>query len=193
MVTPNERDNEALPLIFLDACCLLNLAASRQITAILRDSHARFAITTKVATESGYLRRGGTGDDADERDNLDLEPLIEANLLSVVGIATEEEAASFIDFAAALDDGEAETCALAHHHGAIVATDDRKARRLCEQHDPPLTLRSTLDLIHQWSLINESVHDVVAEMLRDIRDRARFIPNRNDPLRPWWNAMLIQA
>lgn len=131
MVMPGERDSGALPLIFLDACCLLNLAASRQIAAILRDSPARFAITTKVAAESGYLRRGGAGDDADERDKLDLAPLIAVDLLSVVGIATEEEAASFIDFAAALDDGEAETCALAYHRGVIVATDDRKARRLC--------------------------------------------------------------
>lgn len=190
MVTLGARSGEESRPILLDACCLLNLYASRQIAAIVSDYPARFAITARVAAEAGYLRRGGTGDDADERGPLDLEPLLTTGLLTIWQIESRAEAASFIDFAAALDDGEAETCALAHHRAAIVATDDRKARRLCGQHDPPLTLRSTLDIVQGWATTNTIAPTSVAEALRDIRDRARFIPNRNDPLRPWWDETL---
>lgn len=192
MVTPSAESAEGSRPILLDAYCLLNLYASRQIAAILGDSSARFAITARVVAESGYVRRGGSDDDADERDPLDLAPRLAAGSLTVWRIATDAEAASFIDFAAALDDGEAETCALAHHRGAIVATDDRKARRLCGQHVPPLELRSTLDIIRDWAKVSAIAPAILGELLRDIRDRARFSPNRNDPLRPWWDDTIVR-
>lgn len=177
-------------LILLDACCVLNLYATGQMAAILRALPWRFAVADRVATEALYIRRGGAGEDADERDPVDLGPLIARGLLEVLRLETEEEAATFVGFAAQLDDGEALTCALALHRGGMVGTDDRKAWRVCGGQAPPLEVYSTAALIEAWAEGQRIASGVLARVLTDIRERARFIPGRRDPLLSWWKASL---
>src|SRR5712692_6705387 len=110
----------AVALILLDACCLLNLHATRRLEEVLRTVRGRFAIVERVAAEALYTRRGGSGEDADEKDPIDFHPLVALGLLEVLCVETADEAASYIGFAAELDDGEAMTCALALHRGAEV-------------------------------------------------------------------------
>lgn len=57
----------AVPQILLDACCLLNLYATRRLDEILVAVQGRFAAAERVAAEALYIRRGGDGEDADGR------------------------------------------------------------------------------------------------------------------------------
>src|SRR5438552_17812391 len=100
----------AVPLILLDACCLLNLHATRRLEEILTAVQGRFAVAERVAAETLYTRRGGSGDDADEKDPVDMGSLVALGLLEVLPVETPDEAASYVGFAAELDDGEAMTC-----------------------------------------------------------------------------------
>lgn len=174
----------------MDACCVLNLYATDRMDAILRALPARFAIAGGVAAEALYVRQGGSGDDADERIPVDLGLLIEEGLLEVLLLETEEETASFVSFAAQLDDGEAMTCALALHRGGAVGTDDRKARRVRGMQSPPLATRTTTAMLRAWAESERVANAELRRVLVLIRERARFVPGKHDPLLGWWDATL---
>ena len=180
----------AVALILLDACCLLNLHATGRLEEILATLQGRFAVAERVAAEALYTRRGGSGDDADETDSIDIHPLITLGLLEVLSVETPDEAACYVSFAAELDDGEAMTCALALHRGAIVATDDRKALRLLATQAPPIRTRSTAQLLKEWADGAQVSSAELRTILTDVRQRARFAPGRHDPLHAWWEATL---
>lgn len=177
-------------VILLDTCCLLNLYATGRMAEILNALPERFAVVDHVVTESLYIRRSGEPDDEDGTEQVALQPLIDAGLLEVLHVETDDEAASFVAFAAELDDGEAMTCALALHRNAIVATDDRKARRICSSLTPPLPVRTTATMIHVWANARQISAEVLRQILSDVRERARFAPGRHDPLHAWWHSVL---
>src|SRR3954470_290959 len=172
----------AVALILLDACCLLNLHATRRLEQILLTVQGRFAVAERVAAETLYTRRGGSGDDADEKDPVDIRPLIAPGLLEELPVETADEAASYVGFAAQLDDGEAMTCALALHRGAILATDDRKALRLLASQAPRISVRSTAQLLKEWADGAQVASAELRTVLTDVRQRARFAPGRHDAL-----------
>jgi hypothetical protein len=176
-------------LVLLDACCLLNLYATRQIEEILRTIPARFAVAERAAAEALYVLHGGSGDDANDREPVDLQPLITAGLLEILQPETEGELASFVNFAAELDDGEAMTCALAVHRSAAVATDDRKALRILQAGAPQVSMHTTTDLIKSWADSRQITGSPLKKVLIDVQERACFAPGKHDPLQAWWDAM----
>lgn len=179
---------ESRVLLLLDGCCLLNLFATRHIEDILRALQWRFAVAAVVTEEAQWIHRGGEGVDALEREAVDTQPLVAAGLLEVISPETDAEYEAYVQFAAVLDDGEAMTAALAMHRGAAASTDDRKARREIAARAPGVALLSTAELMHEWATTEALERAVLAAALRDIRTRARFIPNAQDPLQPWWTS-----
>src|SRR5438552_2210471 len=126
-------DAPSIDTILLDACCVLNLYAGRCLHSVLRAALHKYAVAERVVAEALYVRNPPATADADpqeDREAVDLQPLIAEGLLSVLTTETEREAAAFVRFATQLDDGEAMTCALASERGLAVATDDRKAQRV---------------------------------------------------------------
>ncbi|MBI3977411.1 MAG: hypothetical protein HY331_04410 [Chloroflexi bacterium] len=184
------RDLAAHRATMLDCCSLLNLFATGRIGEILRGVPARFAVAELVASEASYVRRGGGGPDAGQREAIDLQPLIAAGLLDVWRTEAESEFVSFVNFAALVDDGEAMTCALALHRDAVVVTDDRKARKLVLARAPQLTVLTTSQLLKVWADAVQVDGTVLKSALIDIQERARFTPGKQDPLLAWWQAVL---
>jgi predicted nucleic acid-binding protein len=84
-----------------------------------------------------------------------------------------------------VDDGEAATIALAVHRGLQLATDDRKARKLCTGLDIPEP-RRTLALLRAYADALTLRPDQLRDLLINIRDRASFQPPRSDPDHKWW-------
>lgn len=176
----------AAGLILLDACCILNLCAGRCIHQILRSSACEFAVAERAADEVLYIRNVSPSGAAEERERVDLKPLVSEGLLRVLSVESEDEATAYVRFATQLDDGEAMTCALAAVRGAAVATDDRKAQRLLRTLVPPVQTHSTAWLIRQWSEEQGVGAATLKQALNDIRVRARFVPGSHDPLQTWW-------
>ena len=181
------------PGIILDACCLLNLYASRQIEAILRAIPVRFAVSEAAAAEVLYVLHGGGGQDARRREHVDLQPLIRAGLLDILSLETEVEKASFVRFAAELADGEAMTCALAVHREADVATDDRKAIRVLNSVAPHVRVHTTASLLKWWAETEQPSERILKRVLTDVQERANFVSGRHDPLLPWWRDVLNEG
>lgn len=177
------------PTTLLDACVVINLAASRRPTDILDAVSGPVAVADLVAAESLYVQRGGPGDDAKEPEPIDLAPLIASGRLSVL-TATDAELDTFVDFLADLDEGEAMTLALAVHRGFVVATDDRRVTRSLAGRAP---LRSTLDLVKDWADREAAPPHLLRTVLTDIRERGTYHPGRTHPLRGWWDASLATS
>jgi hypothetical protein len=180
-------------VVILDACCLLNLYASRHMLAILQILPMRFVIAEAAGKESLFVYRGGQGPDAQTPEAVDLAPAFNSGLLTVVSIDTETEGEDYLAFAADLDDGEAMSCAIAKHRGYAIATDDRKALSLIRRGAPQIQVFTTMSLLKQWADATEPELVRLREVLTAIRQRGRFFPPASDPLRPGWDAALGTA
>ena len=170
----------------LDACCALNLLASGHFEAILRTPVGGralvYTIAEVAAREAASLRRGGTGEDAEEREPVDWAAIYGSGLVRQESLRTDEEIDAFVSLASNIGDGEAMTLAIASARGYGVITDDRKALRFLGT-VPHL---GTLDLLHNWSQTAEVDASTLGTVLNTIGDRARFTAPRAHPLREWW-------
>lgn len=184
-------DNLRGRTVLLDACCLINLFASGRIEEILSALPARFSVAVAVTEETLYILTEEEGEDAGaEREAIGVETLTAASLADVVRPESEEEMATYIDFATNLDDGEAMTCALALHRNCDVATDERKAIRILGERAPHIVVHTTASLIKAWAELTQMDRRIVRQTLQSIQIRGRFRPGQREPLRTWWETML---
>ena len=176
-----------LPLLILDASTLLNLYATGRLQEIAASAPYRFAAAEYVLEEEAlFIWEQGVGDPAPQPVNLDLNPLIEDGLLEVLALDTDEEVATYVDFAISIDDGEAITAALALHRDCAVATDDRKARRVITDRMPSARLVSTLDLLSEWAEAAQLSTSELQRVMGAMKSGASYVPGRRDPHFEWW-------
>ncbi len=176
--------------ILLDTCCRLNLYETGLIAEMLHALPERCAVVDYVVAESLYIRRSGATGDEDDTEPVVLQPLIDRGLLEVLRLVTDDEAVSFVSLTAELEDGEVMTSTIAVHRNAVIATDDRKARRICSSLIPPLPVQTIAAIIQAWADVRQIPDEVLRQILSDVRERARFVPDRHDPLHAWWHSML---
>ncbi|MDQ3412698.1 MAG: hypothetical protein M3509_11345 [Chloroflexota bacterium] len=175
-------------LLLLDSCTVINVFATRRMSDVLIMVPGTVAIVDRVSRESQFVRRAGSGDDADERDPVDLTAMTASGQLTVLSSTNEGELLTYLDFTLDVDDGEAMTAALAIHRNATVATDDRKAIRLLVARAVPIL--STQDLVHDWCDRTNLPRDEQRQALLNIRERARYEPRLDHPHRSWWEATI---
>lgn len=167
----------------LDACVLINLLASDEIETILRVSGRQSLICSVVQSESIYLR---TEDPKAPEEHVDLRPLINSGLLVVCSAETDEEVELYVDYASVLDDGEAMSLAIALSRDYLLATDERKARRLfLETSGDPMRLISTSSLLRMWGE-DQNSPGLLKQCLLKIERRARYQPPTTDENYQWW-------
>jgi predicted nucleic acid-binding protein len=172
-------------VILLDACALINLLASGEIEPILSAAASEIMICAAVEKESIYLRSDDPSDPSPALIRLD--GFIRAGVFSVCDIEGEAEETLYVDYAGQLDDGEAMSLAIANARGFILATDDRKARRVfLESVRAKKRLLSTSDLIRRWAERKAVSRARIKSVLSSIQQRANFIPARSDANFAWW-------
>lgn len=175
----------------IDTCCLLNLFASGEPRAILH-YFGGIHVSEHVQGEALWIR---------EYDNesppqlipkqIDLTGCIDDGAIAICRLEQEQEFELFVQFAQQLDDGEASVLAIAKVRSWIVATDDRKARRIAT--DQSIATISTSEMIHAWTAFEKVSDQQVGELLRNIRQFGRFVPRRSDPLFDWWMQLVESA
>lgn len=169
--------------LLLDACVAINLAAAASLDQIADVSRVTFVVVAQVASEAGHLR------DVIEGTTVltpsDLEQFASGETLQIHELAPAE-LDLYLELATIVDDGEAATIALAIHRGMELATDDRRARRLCDERGLPEPAR-TVALLLAYAEAARLNGDETRQMLMRVRDRASFLPARSDPHLKWWN------
>jgi predicted nucleic acid-binding protein len=178
--------------ILLDACCVLNFCASGKLLAILKSIFAQ--VTVALVVQERELKTLQRLKSEDNEGVIQFETAIEQGLLVVVDFESEDEAESFVNYAAVLgDDGESATCAIAIHRGWAIATDDKKAIAFFQQIAPYLQVLSTPDIIKHWSDEAGVDSSTLRDVLNAIRSKGRYFPHKSHPLRSWWEIALTQV
>jgi predicted nucleic acid-binding protein len=174
--------------LLLDACVALNLLASGiDLTELAMASDVRFRMTTVVASEMLWL---DPLDSAGEREQFDSVALVGRGVTLIT--LDEEESERYVDLAHDIDDGEASTIAVAIHRGLRVATDDRKAARLATSQTPPIHVTRTTTLLRRWTELSGAEGERVRQVLHAVRNRASYVPSRDDPHIEWWGSVTCE-
>src|SRR5260221_7209095 len=104
--------------LLLDACCVINLFATQREAEILAALGQPVSVAAHVAYEEAlYIYSGPPENVRQSKAQIQFEPLIESGLVTVASLAGEREQEMFVRLAAALDDGEAMTAAIAIERG----------------------------------------------------------------------------
>ena len=175
--------------IVLDACCVLTLYASRRMREILASVEPQIVVCRYILEEEALYTF--TGPDEDVRSvkaPIDLNPLIDEGLLEITSLSGEAETLSFVNLASRLDDGEAQTIALAVNRNWGVATDERKASNIVREIAPSLQIITTPDFLKHWADTAKIPESEIRAVLRSIHSRAIYRPGRRHPLYDWWEA-----
>ena len=169
----------------LDTCVLINLLATGRVAEIVGVIAASRMVCPAVSEESLYLR---PLEAQGQPEHVNLQPLITAGVFTPCQIEGGAEEDLYVTYALDLDDGEAMSLAIAQSRNLVLATDERKARRIARENVPQLCIISTAEIIRAWAEGKER-RDVIA-VVRSILERARYRPSDSDPLALWWNKML---
>jgi predicted nucleic acid-binding protein len=170
--------------LLLDACCVLNFCASGQLLAILKSIPVQVAVTQIVRDKE--LKTLQHLEDEENDSATQFEAAIAQNLLIIVDFESEEEAESFVNYAANLDDGESATGALAFHREWAMATDDKRAISFFRKETPQIQILSTLEIVKHWSEEAGVDSQTLRDALNLIRVKARYMPHKSHPLLSWW-------
>jgi hypothetical protein len=146
---------------------------------------SRLHIPRVVAGESLYLLQPDEDDESKlVKTPIDLMPFFDAGVLVECDVEGEEEMDLFVQFAAALDDGEAACMAIAKNRGFTLATDDRPATNLAGQFNVPVV--TTAELVKEWAKKIKAKKAEITSTLLNIQQFARFVPRPNSPEAQWW-------
>lgn len=189
-------------LVFLDACCLINLFATGRAEEILQALPQRFAVARYVAEHEVLEIDSNAAEEDNEGRRVSLSPriseLVGKRLMTTLAVSSGDEQRELVHFAVHLDDGEAHTCALAITSGAQVATDDKKAIRVLraawrdsasEREDLEPVLR-TSELLFGWADRDRVPEHDLAVIVRAVARRATFLPPKSDPHFDRWMKLL---
>lgn len=171
------------PPLLLDACVTINLVAAGPIHQIARSVGHSCLITRQAANEVGHLR--DTTDGETRVTPVHLTDHVQTGAFEIIDL-TPEEIPLFVELASLVDDGEASTIAVAIKRGIPLATDDRKARRLCAERGLDLPT-GTVTLIRHYCEAQALDHTHISHLLQRISSCASFQAPRGDPDLKWWN------
>lgn len=176
----------------IDACCLLNLLATRREVEITRALEVSWLIPERAKSEVAYLRTPPDEEGERHREPVDFLPLEAAGLLTTRTL-DESWLDAFVSCAAHLNDEDASCVALAATIGAPLVTDDPKERRVAGELYEGITLRSTLELLHDAANQLELDDAALVRIAFDLRWRGNFLPPRRDVLSQWYKGYLERA
>ncbi len=171
------------PPLLLDACVTINLVAADPVHQIARSIGLNCLVTRQAANEVGHLR--DTTDGETRVTPVNLTDHVQTGAFEIIDLAPDE-ISLFVELASLVDDGEASTIAAAVKRGIPLATDDRKARRLCAERGLDLPT-GTVTLIRRYCEAQALDHAHVSDLLQRISSRAGFQAPRSDPDLKWWN------
>lgn len=169
--------------LVLDADVLMNILATDRLGEILAANGSRGLLCPRTMAEAVYLNPRAHGD---PRDTIDLSPHVGSGILIAMSLSADE-VASYVQFAAEVDDGEAQVLAAGLHRRLTIATDDRRARRVATREG--VALVSTPEMILEWARVGTPSAAEQRSAVVDIEVRARYRPRPSDPSRAEWDRL----
>lgn len=173
----------------LDACALVNLHCGWGGLAELQDFGDSWSIG-EIALGEALFVRDFDASGVMVKVMLDAAAVVAQGRLNVTSLGNAQEHASFIDFAAELDDGEAQALALAMHRKRVLVTDDRPAIRVAGGPGVGVKTMGTPELLLAWADADPKHHARLPEVVRRVAVLGPFQLRRTSPHYDWWQALL---
>lgn len=168
--------------VVLDACCIINIAATGEFENILETLPTQFVVSSYVSKFEvlSYIDENGS------EIPISLDVMIKKKLILEANIdySNEEESNYIIALEAEkLDRGEAESAALAINRKWAIATDDRRAVKVIGRLSPKTQILTTPELVKYWVDRIEISENRIKQVIKSIR---RYVPPKDHPLVEWW-------
>lgn len=176
--------------IVIDACCTLNLLATRRELDVVRALGLYLVDSPQVSGEPLMLWTPPDADGLRVKEPTSTLPLRRAGHLETLPLEGDALIDAFVAAAARIKDSDASCIALAGVLKLPLMTDDRKERNVARDLFPTIELMSTLEVLAEaekalgWSLAE------LAAVATDLRWRGNFAPPRNDPHAGWYESLL---
>jgi predicted nucleic acid-binding protein len=175
--------------LVIDACCTLNLLATRKEIEIAEALHLLLLDTPQVSAEPLTLWTPPDADGQRTKEPTSTAPLRRAGHLETRPLEGDALVDAFVAAAALIKDTDASCIALAGVLKLPLLTDDRKERRIARELFPAIEIVSTLDVIADAErALRWSAADLV-RVAEDLRWRGNFAPPRNDSRSSWYEAL----
>ena len=173
-------------VIILDASCVINLYATDHMAAILQSIPQSITVSAYVFNEEAlWIKEYINGQLVKKL--VQLQPLVDAGLLTLVTITGEAESNLHVLLSSKIrDEGESRTGAIAINRDWAVALDDRKARRIIHETSSNIELVYSLQLVKHWTEAEKIDSLTLRDALETIRRRATYLPRKANPLYQWW-------
>ena len=176
--------------LVIDACCTLNLLATRKEIEIAKALHLRLLDTPQVSGEPLALWTPPDADGQRTKEPTSTAPLRLARRLETRPLEGDALLDAFVAAAARIKDADASCIALAGVLKLPLLTDNRKERRIARELFPTIEIVSTLDVIADAErALCWSAEDLM-RVANDLRWRGNFAPLRTDPRGNWYEDLL---
>jgi hypothetical protein len=176
--------------LVIDACCTLNLLATRREVEIAQALDLQLLDTPQVSGEPMTLWTPPDADGQRAKELTSTDRLRRAGRLETLPIDSDALVDAFVTAAAYIKDTDASCIALAAVLKLPLLTDDRKERRIARELFPTIELLSTLDVLAEAEIALDWSADDLAAMARELRWRGNFAPPRGDPRGTWYERLL---
>ena len=180
------------PLV-IDACCTLNVLATRLDLEIVQACDLNFLISDRAHGEALFLHTAPDADGVRTKEPASTERLRDAGRLEIWTLDTPALQDAFVECAAQLRDEDASCVALAGVLGLPLMTDDGKERRVARAIFPTIELVSTLSLLNEAVKVLSLSEEALLGVVTDLRWRGNFAPPRKDTLATWYSDRLRKA
>jgi predicted nucleic acid-binding protein len=169
----------------LDCCSLINLYAGwgglSEIKALDYSWFVSEAVLAEAQHVGEYSADGGI-----VRVPVNLREVLDSGLVAAVKPESDQEIQDYLTFAMELDDGEAQSLALAKHRGFLLLTDDKKALRMARLPEVNVPVLTTPQVLRQWAEIDRNNASRAHMVVKRVQILARFLPAAGSPELDWW-------
>ncbi len=179
--------------LVIDACCTLNMLATRIEIEIVQACDLGFLISDKAHGEALFLHTAPDADGLRTKEPASTERLRDEGRLEIRLLDTAELQDAFVECAAQLRDEDASCVALAGVLGLPLMTDDGKERRVATSIFPKIDIVSTLAVVSEAAKALSLTDDALLRVIADLRWRGNFAPPRKEPLSTWYADLLRKA
>jgi hypothetical protein len=173
----------------LDACALVNLYCGWGGLRELRDFGTSWSIGDTALKEAMFVRNYDAGGGICKI-TLDPAAVAAEGSLQIMSTDSPVEYASLIEFAADLDDGEAQALSLALHRKRVLVTDDRPAVRVASASHVAVQTMGTPEILMAWGNKNIECRRRLPEIIRRVSVLGPFQLKKNSPHYGWWQTLL---
>lgn len=180
-------------LAVIDACCALNLLATRLEVDIVAAAGLDIVMSNLVRDETLFMSTPPDDKGARRREPASTDRLRQAGRLTARAHDVDEVVDTFVECARFLRDPDASCVALAVVFKLPLVTDDGKERRIARKLFPQVEIVSTLEILQKALGALALPESDVLRIASDLRWRGNFAPPRKDPRSEWYDDLLRRA